>query len=80
MAEALAFRLNEQSERHVRGKTGMSVSDIAEMNIDQMSAKITKGRRFPFSTFSEVTDQLGRGQMYPFAGRMISREEMDRWL
>ena len=53
------------------------VSDLSEMDIKQIAAKVTGGRSFPFSTFSDVTDQLGRGQIYPFAGRMISRRDID---
>lgn len=77
MTDSLSFRLNDRSKRHIEKKTGLSVSDLSEMDIKQIAAKVTGGRSFPFSTFSDVTDQLGRGQIYPFAGRMISRRDID---
>lgn len=80
MGDPLAFRLNNQSERHVLHRTGKTVRELSEMAIGQISALLTRGKRFSFSTFSEHADQIGRGQMYPFAGRLISRRDIDRSL
>lgn len=56
--------------------------EISEMSPSQIASRIGgRGKKkFKFDTFSDVTDQLGRGQVYPFAGRLISEEEIDRRL
>lgn len=80
MTDSLSFRLNDRSKRHIEKKTRLSVSALSEMDIKQIAAKVIGGMSFPFSTFSDVTDQLGKGQINPFAGRMISQRDIDREL
>lgn len=80
MGSALGFRLNDSSRRAIEARTGMSVSEISSLEIEDIASRVERkaGRRFKSSTFSDVVDQLGRGQVYPFAGRLISRKFIDK--
>lgn len=60
----------------------MTVDEIAQSDVGTIQGKLAKkvGRKLGFGVFSESADQLGRGQVYPLAGRLITEREMERLL
>ena len=82
MIAGSTFRLSDETQNEIRRRTGLSVRELAGMDpadiAEHIGSRVKKKLRF--DSFSDVTDALGRGQVYPFAGRLISEEEIDRGL
>ena len=76
MDTSLGFRLNKQSRESVQARTGMTVSDISNMTNGDIRRNLESrlGKKIPASAFKDVTGELGRGQVYAFADRLISQE------
>ena len=82
MDSAAAFRLSDKVQQTIREKTGLTVEAIADMDPDQIASHLNRRAKktFRFDTFHDVAQQLGRGQVHPFADRLITKEEVDRGL
>lgn len=82
MNAAAPFRFSDRTRKEIEEKTGLSVREISSMSTDAIAAHLSSRAKHSlrFDTFSKVIDQLGRGQVYPFADRLISEDEIDRRL
>lgn len=82
MIAGSTFRLSDETQNEIKRRTGLSVQELAGMDpadiAEHIGSRVKKKLRF--DSFSDVTEALGRGQVYPFAGRLISEEEIDRGL
>lgn len=82
MIAGSTFRLSDETQNEIRRRTGLSVRELAGMDPADIAEHIGScvKKKLRFDSFSDVTEALGRGQVYPFAGRLISEEEIDRGL
>ena len=80
MSSALSFRLNSESKRIVEQRTGMTANEISSASNQTITRNLENkaGKVFKPSSFHGIADQLGRGQVYPFANRLISNDFIKR--
>ena len=82
MIAGSTFRPSDETQNEIKRRTGLSVQELAGMDPADIAEHIGScvKKKLRFDSFSDVTEALGRGQVYPFAGRLISEEEIDRGL